>query len=237
MLRFASTSVHPSAIVSEDAVLADDVVVGPYAVIEGATVLGRGTSVGAHALVAEHTTLGAGVAVFPHAAVGCIPQDRKFNGEVTATVIDDDAVIREHATIHRGTAASGTTFVGAGALVMTSVHVAHDCHVGAGAILASSAQLAGHVVVGERAIVGGLAALHQFVHIGAGAMVGGLAAVRGHVLPHTLVKGNDARAVGLNLTGLRRAGWTNPAIRALLAAYAYLSSSRPTPPLPAAPRH
>lgn len=165
--------------------------------------------------------------------------DLKFDGEASALIVGRACVIREHATLHRGTAASGRTQLGAGVLVMSSAHVAHDCVIDDAVILASGCQLAGHVRVHARAIVGGNAAVHQHSHIGASAMIGGLAAVRGHVPPFTLASGNTARLRGLNLVGLRRMRWANRDIAALHAAYRFIfapahATLNPTPRWPAA---
>eukprot|EP01139_Manchomonas_bermudensis_P003663 Amastigsp_a11383_16.p1 type:complete len:311 gc:universal Amastigsp_a11383_16:1593-661(-) len=215
-------SVAPTAIVHRDAKIAVSATIGPYSIVGAGVEIMDGAVLEAHCHIEGHTVIGPNVHVHPFACIGGRPQDLKYRDEPTRVVIGAHSVIREHATIHRGTAAHGVTEIGERVFIMSAVHVAHDCVIAPGAILSSGAQLAGHVVVGERAIIGGQAAVHQFTEIGAGAMIGGLAAVRGHVAPFCLAKGNTARLMGLNLVGLRRRGLENAHIRFLQAVFAFV---------------
>ena len=215
-------SVHPTAIVSPDAQLGRDVSIGPYAVVEDRAVVGDGCEIRAHAVVKRHTRLGAGNRVHEGAVLGGEPQDLSFPGHETAVVIGDRNVIREGVTIHRSTKPGGATVVGSDCFLMAYVHVAHDNRIGDRVILANNVMLAGHVELGERAFLGGGAGIHQFCRVGRLAMVGGNAKVVQDCLPFVITDGHPARARGLNVVGLRRAGVTASQLRTLAEAYRLL---------------
>ncbi|MFH0810941.1 MAG: acyl-ACP--UDP-N-acetylglucosamine O-acyltransferase [Pseudomonadota bacterium] len=212
--------IHPTAIVGGDARLAAGVRVGPYAIIEDEVEIGENTQIGPHAVVRRHTTIGKGCRIFQFASVGEIPQDLKFAGETSYLTVGDNNTIREFASLHRGTAGGGgLTSLGSGNLLMAYTHVAHDCRIGNGVIMSNAASLAGHVVVEDRAIIGGLVGIHQFVRVGTHAFVGGNSAVSKDVPPYTLCAGNPQKLHGLNLVGLKRAGFGAETLRALKEAY------------------
>ena len=204
--RMPAMSVHPTAIVSPDARLGRDVTVGPYAVVEERTAIGDGCEIRAHAVVKRFTTLGAGNRVHEGAVLGGEPQDLSFRDPETRLVIGDRNVIREGVTIHRSTKPGGATVVGSDCFLMAYVHVAHDNRIGDRVIMANNVMLAGHVEVGERAFLGGGSGVHQFCRVGRLAMVGGNAKVVQDCLPFVITDGHPARARGLNVVGLRRAG-------------------------------
>ena len=218
-------SVHPTAIVSPDARLGRDVAVGPFAVIEDGAVIGDGCEIRAHAVVKRFTSLGTGNRVHEGAVLGGEPQDLSFRDLETSLRIGDRNVIREGVTIHRSTREGGATVVGSDCFLMAYAHVAHDNRVGDRVILANNVMLAGHVEVGERAFLGGGSGVHQFCRIGRLAMVGGNAKVVQDCLPFTITDGHPARARGLNVIGLRRAGVAGPQLRALEEAYRLLLRS------------
>jgi UDP-N-acetylglucosamine acyltransferase len=221
----ASARVHPTAVVEAGATIGPGAEIGPYAVIGPKVTLGPGVTVKAHALVTGRTTLAEGVTVFPFAAVGELPQDLKYRGEDTAVEVGPRTRIREHTTIHIGTAGGGgVTRIGADCLIMANCHIAHDCRLGDRVIIVGGAMLAGHVQVGDDAIVGGLAGVHQWVRIGRGAIVGGMAKVVHDVLPHAMVDGPHAVLEGPNLVGLKRRGVPREDIAALRAAFRALAS-------------
>ncbi len=216
--------IHATAIIDAGAVLGKDVDVGPYAVIGPKVTIGDGCSIGAHAIVESHVRMGNGTRVSPYASIGAPPQDLKFKGEDTWVEIGEGTTIREFVTVNRGTATGGgVTRVGGRVLLMAYCHVAHDCHVGDRVIMANAATLAGHITVEEGAFIGGLTGVHQFVRIGAYAIVGALSAVSKDVPPY--VKAVPARQArnqslfGLNVIGLRRAGFTPETIDAVKDAY------------------
>jgi UDP-N-acetylglucosamine acyltransferase len=221
-----AVGVHPGAVVSPHARLGRDVLVGPFAVVEDGVSLGDGCEVRAHAVIKRGTTLGAGNRVHEGAVVGGEPQDTSFAlATETGLVIGERNVIREGVTIHRSTKAGSATIVGSDCFLMVNVHVAHDNRVGDRAILANNVMLAGHVEIGERAFLGGGAGVHQFCRVGRLAMIGGNAKVVQDCLPFVITDGHPARARGLNVIGLQRAGVGAPQLRALKEGYRLLLRS------------
>ena len=215
--------IHPSAVIGDNVILADDVHVGAYCVLDGHVRIGSGTRLLSHVCVSGHTTIGAHCTIYPFASLGHAPQDLKYNGEASQLIIGDHVVIREHVTMNPGTQTGVMiTRVGSHCLFMVGSHVAHDCQVGDHVILANNATLAGHVDVGSHAIIGGLAAIHQFVRIGAHAIVGGMSGVEHDVIPYGSVMGERANLAGLNLVGLKRRGFDREVIHALRHAYKML---------------
>ena len=148
------------------------------------------------------------------------PQDLKYAGEDSELIMGDNNVVREFATIHRGTANGGmVTRIGSGCLIMAYVHIAHDCLLDDHIIMSNSTMLAGHVRIGSHAIIGGMSGLHQFVQVGEHAFVGGMTGVNQDVPPYMLVSGRKARNYGPNMIGLRRHGFTSETVSALRNAY------------------
>lgn len=209
--------VHPTAVVSDAAILAGDCVVGPFAVIDAGVRLGRGVAVSSHAVLLTGVTIGDRARVGSHSVIGGDPQDLSFDGSPSEVVVGADTVIHEAVTIHRATGRTPTV-IGPGCLIMGQVHVAHDCDVAAEVVVAQGAKLAGHVRLGERSIVGGLAGIHQWVRVGQHAMVGAMAKVVRDVLPYTVADGNPARHLQINAARLRQRGFPPQEIRALRAA-------------------
>ena len=211
--------VHPTAIVSPEAELGADVEVGPFAIIGPAVTVGPRTRIWPRAILEQNVRLGADCRVGTGSVVGGPPQDLKYAGEETWVEIGDNTVIREYCTINRGTTQSRVTRLGTNCLVMTYVHIAHDCHIGERVILANGVQLAGHVTIGPCATLSGLTAVHQFVKIGAYAFVGGMSRVTKDVPPYTKAVGNPMKLYGLNAVGLQRHGFSPEAVAELKKAY------------------
>ncbi|MEX0892352.1 MAG: acyl-ACP--UDP-N-acetylglucosamine O-acyltransferase [Gemmatimonadota bacterium] len=218
--------VHPTAIVDDDARLADDVIVGPYAIIGPGVEVGARAVIGPHAILERNTTIGADCRIHAGAVLGGEPQDLKFEGEDTRVVIGERTVIREYVTVNRGTMARGRTDVGSDCLVMAYAHVAHDCVIGDRVVIANAVNMGGHVEIGDWAIVGGQTAIHQFVRIGAHAMVGGASAVRKDVPPYQKAAGNPLDLYGLNSVGLQRRGFSEASRLALKRASRMLFHSK-----------
>lgn len=215
--------IHPQAVVAPGAKLGAGVSVGPFAVIEEGVEIGEGTSIAAHAVIKRYTRLGARIRIHEHAVIGGVPQDVKFDPAcVSGVEIGNDNILREGVTVHRGSRPGSATRIGDGCFLMAQAHVAHDCVVGNQVVMANAATLGGEVVVGDRAFISGLVGVHQFCRIGRNAMVGGLSKVVQDVLPFCITDGNPARARGLNLVGLRRAGFKAAEIAALKEAYRLL---------------
>ncbi len=212
--------IHPTAMVAPGARIADDVVIGPFCSVGPDVELAAGVRLISHVVVDGHTSIGAGTLLYPFCTVGLAPQDLKYKGEPTETVIGARTQIREHCTIHRGTVTgTGVTRVGDDCLLMAVVHVAHDCALGNGVIVANNVVMGGHVTIGDHAVIGGASALHQFVRIGRGAMVGGVSGVEADVVPFATVMGNRAYLTGLNLVGLKRRGVDRAGLHRLRAAF------------------
>jgi UDP-N-acetylglucosamine acyltransferase len=215
--------IHPTAIVAAGARLARDVRVGPYCVIGPEVSIGEGSAVASHVVITGRTTIGRGNRIFQFASVGEVPQDRKYGGEPTATVIGEGNVIREFVTIHAGTQQDrGKTTIGDRNLLLAYSHVAHDCDVGNDTTFSNNAQLAGHVVVGDFAVLGGFVGVHQFCRIGAHAMVAAGSIVLQDVPPFVTAAGYPAKPRGCNSEGLRRRGFSPVDIAAVRRAYKML---------------
>jgi UDP-N-acetylglucosamine acyltransferase len=220
-----TAEIHGTAVVDPGARLGAGVSIGPFAVVGPGVEIGQGTVVGPHAAIVRDTTLGSRCTVGAGAVLGADPQDLKYHGEPTRLDIGDDTTIREYATLHRGTAATGRTVVGRRCYLMTYVHVAHDCVVEDDVVLANAVQLAGHVHVESRASVGGLTPVHQFVRIGRLAFVGGGSRVPQDVPPFARAAGNPMKLYGINSIGLTRAGVPADVRAALKHAFRLLFNS------------
>jgi UDP-N-acetylglucosamine acyltransferase len=224
-----SAKVHPTAIVDRSAELGADVEVGPYCILGPNVKLGARTRLVAHVFIERETELGEDNVVHPYATLGQPAQDTSYKGEATSLVIGARNIIREHVSMHRGTARSrGVTTVGNDGYFMAQSHVAHDCIVGDNVIFAQGATLGGHVQVGDHVIMGGLSAMHQYGRIGRHAFIGGLAAVVADVIPYGSVFGNHAQLAGLNVVGLKRRGFSREAVHDLRAAYRLLFAEEGT---------
>jgi UDP-N-acetylglucosamine acyltransferase len=213
-----SAKVHPTAIVHPSAKLADGVEIGPYVVIGEGVELGAGTFVGPHTII-EHATLGKDNRITGQAAIGTPGQDLGYKGEPTRLIMGDRNVVREGVTLNRGTAATGRTIIGSDCFFMSCSHVAHDCVVGDKAIFANGGTLGGHCTVGDRAFISAWIGVHQHVRIGTLVMLAGGAMAVQDIAPYCVAQGDRAVLRGLNLVGMRRAGFSREAITAVKRAY------------------
>lgn len=221
--KLPGASIHPTAIVARGAELGAGVSIGPWCSVGPNAVIQDGARLVSHVVVDGHSVVGPDVVLFPFCTVGLEPQDLKYKGEPTRCEIGARTQIREHCTIHRGTATGvGTTRVGADCLIMAVAHVAHDCQLGNNVIIANNAVMGGHVSIGDHAVIGGAAAIHQFVRIGRAAMIGGVSGVEADVIPFGSVIGNRARLAGLNVIGLKRRGFNKQQIGQLHTAFGFL---------------
>lgn len=213
--------IHPLASVSPKAILGDGIEIGPYAFIDDDVKIGDGSVIHPHATIFKYVSMGQNCEVFPGAVVGAVPQDLKFDGEVTYVEIGDRVTIRECATVNRGTKASGKgiTKIGSDTLIMSYVHVAHDCNIGRHCILVSYVGVAGETDVDDWAILGGNSMAHQFTKIGCHAMVGGCSRVIKDVPPYVLCGHEPISYVGVNIVGLRRRGFSSDVIRTIKDIY------------------
>ncbi len=215
--------IHKTACVDAGARLGRDVEVGPFAVIEAETEIGDGCVVGAHASVMRYTRLGAGCRVHAGAVLGDIPQDLAFADTESRVTIGERCVIREGVTVHRGTKPGSVTEIGDGCFLMGFSHCAHNVKLGPGVIVANATLLGGYVEIGERAFISGNCLIHQFCKIGRLAMLGGGSAVSKDVPPFCMINPLTLnRVVGLNVVGMRRAGFSAEERRQIRSAFKML---------------
>lgn len=213
--EIASPRIHPSAVIDRRADLAADVAVGPWCVVGPHVTIGPGTKLHNNVTIMGRTTIGSDNEVYPNAVLGAAPQDKKFKGEPTRLTIGDGNVIREAVTLHLGTElGGGVTRVGDRNLLMVNVHLGHDVELGSDCIFANNVMLAGHCHVGNRVSIMGAGALHHFVTVGDLVYIGAYSRVRHDVPPYFKVDGDD-EIRGLNVIGLRRAGFADEEIAAL----------------------
>ncbi|HIP53389.1 MAG TPA: acyl-ACP--UDP-N-acetylglucosamine O-acyltransferase [Chromatiales bacterium] len=208
------------ALIDPLAELDEGVSVGPFSIIGGGVQIGKGTTIGPHVVIKGPTTIGAENRIFQFSSIGEDPQDMKYAGEDTRLEIGDRNVIREYATINRGTVQDqGVTRIGSDNLLMAYIHIAHDCHVGNHVILANAASLGGHVRIDDWAILGGFTIVHQFCRIGAHSFSAMGSVVSKDIPPYVTVSGHPARPFGINSEGLRRRGFSADSIQQIKRVY------------------
>ncbi|HMO80586.1 MAG TPA: acyl-ACP--UDP-N-acetylglucosamine O-acyltransferase [Pyrinomonadaceae bacterium] len=221
------TFIHETAVVAEGAEIGDGCHIGPFSTIGAGVTLGNGVRAESHVVIDGDTAIGDGCRIFPFVSIGLAPQDTKYGGEATRTVIGSENQIREFVTIHRGTAGGGgVTRIGDRNLLMAQAHVAHDCQIGNDVIMANAATLAGHVEISDRANIGAYSGVHQFCRVGLEAFVGGYSVVVKDAPPFATIQGNHAKCYGLNTVGMKRRGYPKETIAALRQAYRLLLSSK-----------
>ena len=211
--------IHTSAIIHPKAQIGSGCEVGPFCVIGEQVTLGDNCKLLSHVVIDGHTMLGQENQIYPFASIGLKSQDLKWKGGVTRLVIGDRNVFREGVNIHSATDDGKATVIGSDNLLLTYVHIAHDCQLGNHIIMSSYAALAGHVVVEDHAILGGFTAVHQFCHIGKYSMTGGCSRIPQDVPPFMIVEGNPAETRTINKIGLERHGFSDAAQAALRQAY------------------
>jgi UDP-N-acetylglucosamine acyltransferase len=217
--------IHPTAIISEDAEIDENVDIGAFAIVGDGCRVGPGSVIAPRATLERNVTLGRGVKVGIGTVLGGAPQDLKYAGEETTVEVDDGTVIREYVTINRGTAHSFKTTVGKNCLLMSYVHIGHDCRIGNNVILSNVVQLAGHVAIEDKAIISGMSAVHQFARIGRHSFIGGMSRVSKDIPPFLKAVGNPVKLYGLNTIGLQRSGMDDTTILELKRAYRLLFRS------------
>lgn len=218
--------ISDKAVISPEAKLGKNISVGPFSIIEPGAELKDNVTIYSNALIHKGTSLQEGVRVFHSAVIGSEPHDLKFKGEETIVDIGKNTIVREFATISRGTAARKATTVGENCYLMAYVHIPHDSVIGNNVILSNAVNMGGHVTVDDWAIVGGLVGIHQFVHIGAHCFIGFSSRVTQDVPPFILCGGEPLSYKGLNVVGLKRRGFTDDAISNIKQAYSYIYGSK-----------
>lgn len=214
--------IQPLAYIHPEAKIAHNVVIEPFAIIHKDVEIGEGTWIGSHAVINEGARIGKNCKIYSGAVISSTPQDLKFKGEYTLTYIGDETIIREYATISRGTEEYRKTEIGSHCLIMAYAHVAHDCRIGNYCIIVNNVQLGGHVHLGDWGIIGGSSSVHQWVKIGQHAMISGGSLVRKDVPPFTKAAREPLSYAGVNSIGLRRRGFTNGQIADIQEVYRYI---------------
>lgn len=200
--------IHPHTYIHPNAKLATNVKVDPFSVIHQNVEIGEGTWIGSNVTIMEGARIGRNCRIFPGAVISAIPQDLKFDGEITTVEIGDNTTIREFVTINRGSKDKWVTKVGNNCLLMAYSHIAHDCIIGNNCILSNNTQVAGHVIMGDFAILAGMCAVHQFVQIGQHAFVSGGSLVSKDVPPYIKAGRTPLSYAGINSVGLKRRGFS-----------------------------
>lgn len=211
--------ISPLASIHPEAKIGENVEIGPFVTIDRDVEIGDGCIIEASATICRYVKMGKNCHVFPSAVIGAIPQDLKFHGEETWTIIGDNNVMREFVTIHRGTASKGQTIIGNNNLIMAYCHIAHDCILHNNIIMSNATQLAGEVEVDDFAIIGGGTLVHQFVHIGSHCMIQGGSRTSKDIPPYIIAAREPIAYCGINSIGLNRRGYTPEQIHTIQDAY------------------
>ncbi|MDR2396071.1 MAG: acyl-ACP--UDP-N-acetylglucosamine O-acyltransferase [Endomicrobium sp.] len=217
--------IHQTAIISKDAVIEDNVEIGPYTVIGPDTVIKSGTKIHGQCVI-EYAQIGKNCEIFNFSSIGKRPQDLKYQGEHTKVIVGDNTTIREGVTLNRGTAAAGQTVVGNNCLLMACAHIAHDCIIKDNVIVGYSTGIAGHVEIDDGAILSASIGVHQFCKIGKSVIIGAGSMINMDIIPYVTVQGDRAVLVGLNLIGLKRKKVKFSEIEDIKSAYRILFMSK-----------
>ncbi|QQS36735.1 MAG: acyl-ACP--UDP-N-acetylglucosamine O-acyltransferase [Ignavibacteriales bacterium] len=215
-------NIHPTAIVSSKARLADNITISPYAIIEDDVEIGNDTFIGPYAVLYNGARIGNHVTIKQSASISHQPQDFGYKGEPTLFYVGDNTLIHEFVTLHRGTKLTGFSRVGKNCMLMAYSHIGHDCLVGDNVVLANAVQVGGACVLEDYVTIGGLTPVHQKCRVGAHSMTGGGFRITQDVPPFILAGTHPLKFSGLNVIGLRRRGFSNDDISVLKKAYSYL---------------
>ena len=214
--------IHSSSIVSKEAELAEGVEVGPFCIIRGKVRIGAGTRLLSHCIVGNDygsVEIGRGNTLYPHSVIGEVPQDLTYAGQNTRLVIGDHNQIREGCNINTGTEkGGGLTKIGSHNLIMSMVHIGHDCQIGDHVVIASASNLAGHCEVSDHVKIGGMVGITQFCRLGEYAYIAGVTAINKDILPFTIAQGSWATMRAPNRVGMERAGFSKEEIAELTRA-------------------
>lgn len=215
-MAYPMTNIHPEARIGQN------VSISPFTTIESDVVIGDNTWIGPNVTICGGARVGSNCKIFPGAVISAVPQDLKYKGEKTQTIIGNNTTIRECVTINRGTEALGRTEIGSNCLLMAYVHVAHDCIVGSNVILANSVNLAGHVIIDDWAILEGYVGVSQFIRIGKHSFIAGQTGVRKNVPPYVKAAREPLSYAGINSVGLKRRGYSDNDINEIQEFYRVL---------------
>ena len=221
--------IHKSSVIGSQVFIDEDVNIGPFCLIDGNVRIGRGTTVASHVVIIGNVEIGHDCKIFPFSTIGTSPQDLKYKGEETFIKIGNRNIIRENVTINLGTQSGGcVTHIGDDNLLMIGSHIAHDVQIGSNCVIVNNVPIAGHAKIDDYAIVGGNSAVKQFVKIGKHSMVGGMSGVVNDIPPFTMAVSSESRSasiVGLNITGLKRRGFSRNDIATISNVYKILYSN------------
>ena len=204
--------IHQLSVVDKRAKIGKNVVIEAFTSVAADVEIGEGTWIGSNVTIYEGARIGKNCRIFPGTVISAVPQDLKFDGEVTQVIIGDGSTLRECVTVNRGTKALGFTKLGKNCLIMATSHIAHDCLIGDNVIIANGCGIAGHVEIGDYVIMGGLSAIQQFGKIGKHAMISGGSLIRKDIPPYVKVGRVPITYAGINSVGLRRRGYSNEKI-------------------------
>ena len=199
--------------------------ISPLAYVSPKAQIGKNVTIDPFAYIDDNVIIGDNCHIFPHAVIGCVPQDLKFRGEETWTIIGENNVLREFVTIHRGTASKGKTVIGNNNLIMAYCHVAHDCVLGNNIIMSNATQLAGEVEIDDFAIIGGGTLVHQFSRIGGHCMIQGGSKINKDIPPYIIAAREPIAFCGINSVGLNRRGFTPEQIHTIQEVYRLIYNS------------
>lgn len=215
--------IHESAIVDKNAIIEEGVEIGPFSQILGKVKIGKGTKIGSNVIIEGKVTIGENNIIYHFACIGFLPQDVKYKGEESEVIIGNNNIIREFVTIHRASGEGEKTVVGDNCFLMAYVHLAHNVKIGNNIIIANGTQLAGYVEIHDNAFLSGGVLVHQFCRIGKYAMIRGRARLGLDVVPYVIADGVENTEVkGLNVVGLKRAGFTPERMKILKEVYRIL---------------
>lgn len=223
------SNIHPTNIISDSAKIGKNVSIGAYNVIEDDVIIADNVSIGNFNTIGQYTEIADGCQIFHNSSIGVVPQDKKFGGEQTKLIIGKRTIIREFVTLNRGTNATGETSIGKDVLIMTGVHVAHDCIIGDNVILVNLVALGGHVEIDDWAILGGASNVHQFCKVGKHVMLAANSKIVQDVPPYILAGKHPLRYSGINTLGLSRRGFSKDERTAIKKAYRYYFRSELNP--------
>ena len=199
--------------------------ISPLAYVSPKAQIGKNVTIDAFAYIDDNVIIGDNCHIFPSAVIGAVPQDLKYKGEETWTIIGDNCVLREYVTVHRGTASKGKTVIGNNNLIMAYCHVAHDCILHDHIIMSNVTQLAGEVEIDDYAVIGGGTLVHQFTHIGGHVMIQGGSKINKDIPPYAIVARDPIAFCGINSVGLNRRGFTPEQIHTIQEVYRLLYQS------------
>lgn len=213
---------YPMAYVHPTAKIGENVTISPFSTVMNDVEIGDGTWIGPNVTIMEGSRIGKNCKIYPGAVISGEPQDLKYEGEKTLTIIGDNTTVRECVTINKGTKALGYTKIGDNCLIMATAHIAHDCVLGNNVVVVNGCGIAGHTEIGEYAFIGGMSAIHQFTKIGEHAFIAGATQVRKDVPPYVKAAKNPVSYAGVNAIGLRRKGFSSEDIYEIQGMYRIL---------------